>query len=565
MSGEDLSVTAAMRPAEEVMRLARLGSSFPTRLSFMRTLIRQLASEAGEVTRPVWEIDDEGFGRAVYTVQLTGHEYSLVAFSTALAPENRTDRVIAEAWDSSYVLFDGVPTTADLDRLEAAVPRQESARYRSTELCLSRANKSVRLFEHVASSLASGRQPDQAMLASVGYLMRTTAVYGNGKFGISDRANFADRPGMGHPFRAEMLSVWLIRGFTIDLVNHVGQRRSPETAIALDKNLQRQLGIGNATGLGMAPFLVNHPILFNNWMTARETAIARVRVIEFADRRSVRRVGDLLSRAQHHVAQWQVDDVQQTNRIATLDNELSEVVVLLDESWFNESMPWDRLMTQAHQWSLETQELLAALLVEAHPDLVDDLAADMASVRPPCLDATLTVDELGEQLAETFSWALDIDFDSVSESAQFWYISEEKLEPRLGLRYEEPGAELEQPLDVARQVKGLAGALAHALPAQPIAAFLCDFPEHRNAALRVQTAAMYPYAEIRDNLISECCLPVDMLRAKLAFFGASKFDPKSDRWTRITLYQGAPLFGDIADPAPGFDADDWWLPVSAAS
>lgn len=314
----------------------------------------------------------------------------------------------------------------------------------------------------------------------------------------------------------------------------------------------------------MAPFLVNHPILFNNWMTARETAIARVRVIKVADRRSVRRVGDLLSRAQRHVAQWQVDDAQQTNRIATLDNELSEVVVLLDESWFNEAMPWDRLMTQAHQWSLETQELLAALLVEAHPDLVDDLAPDMASLRPPCLDATRTVDELDEQLAETFSWALDIDFDSVSESAQFWYISEEKLEPRLGLRYEEPGAELEQPLDVARQVKGLAGALAHAAPTQSIAAFLCDFPEHRNAALRVQTAAMYPYAEIRDNLISECCLPVDMLRAKLAFFGASKFDPKSDRWTRITLYQGAPLFGDIADPAPGFDADDWWLPVSAA-
>ena len=33
------------------------------------------------------------------------------------------------------------------------------------------------------------------MVAAVGYLMRTTAVYGNGKFGIADRTNFADRPG----------------------------------------------------------------------------------------------------------------------------------------------------------------------------------------------------------------------------------------------------------------------------------------------------------------------------------------------------------------------------------
>ena len=52
-------------------------------------------------------------------------------------------------------------------------------------------------------------------------------------------------------------------------------------------------------------------------------------------------------------------------------------------------------------------------------------------------------------------------------------------------------------------------------------------------------------------------LPIDMLRCKLAFFGASKFDPKSDRWTRITLCQGAPLFDELDN------ADDWWLPVAS--
>ena len=76
-------------------------------------------------------------------------------------------------------------------------------------------------------------------------------------------------------------------------------------------------------------------------------------------------------------------------------------------------------------------------------------------------------------------------------------------------------------------------------------------------ARRVQTISECPYAEIRDNLIGEDCLPIDMLRCKLSFFGASKFDPKSDRWTRITLYQGAPLFDEISTES----ADDWWLPV----
>lgn len=554
-----------LRPASEVMRLERLGSSFPTRLSFMRTLIRQLAEERAEVTRPVWEINDEGYGRAVYTVGLMGHQYSLVAFSTHLAPESRTDRVIAEAWDSSYVLFDGVPTTADLDRLEAAAPRQEAARYNPTELSLSRANKSVRLFEHVVESLARGEQPDQTMLASVGYLMRTTAVYGNGKFGIADRGNFARRPGMSAPFRVEMLSVWLTRGFTIDLVNHVAQRRSPDTAIELSDHLQRQLGIGNATGLGMAPFLVNHPVLFNNWMTARETAIARVCAVESASPQSIDRVRELLARARQHVSQWRVDDERQASRIGALEADLGEVADHLDGDSTARSSPWGQLLTAARQWSVETQELIAALLVEAHPDLVDDLADGMASAAPPRLDAAVSIEALLAQLSETFDWTLDIDFDSISESAQFWYISEEKLEPRLGMRYEEPGVELEQPLDIARQVKALEAALTDAPSQRSLADFLLEHPEHRFAAVRVQIAGTHAYSEIRDNLIADRCLPIDMLRAKLAFFGASKFDPKSDRWTRITLYQGAPLFADIASPTPGFEADDWWLPVLETS
>ena len=107
---------AALRDPDEVMRLSTMGAFFPTRLSFMRTLIRRLSRENTQVTRPVWEIDENGFGRAVYSLTLGGHIYSLVAFSTPLDPERRTDRVIAEAWDTSYVLYDGTPSAAEIDR-----------------------------------------------------------------------------------------------------------------------------------------------------------------------------------------------------------------------------------------------------------------------------------------------------------------------------------------------------------------------------------------------------------------------------------------------------------------
>ena len=113
--------------------------------------------------------------------------------------------------------------------------------------------------------------------------MRTTAVYGNGKFGIADRDEIADREEFAAPFQAEMLTVWLIRAFTVDLVEHRARALAPATAVRLAPALRRRFGVGNSTGLGMAPFLMRHPLLLHRWMTARETALARVRALPNPD------------------------------------------------------------------------------------------------------------------------------------------------------------------------------------------------------------------------------------------------------------------------------------------
>src|SRR5690606_35163365 len=73
-----------------------------------------------------------------------------------------------------------------------------------------------------------------------------------------------------------------------------------------------------------------------------------------------------------------------------------------------------------------------------------------------------------------------------------------------------------------------------------VAAFLHGHPEHRFLVRRAQIAGAHPYAEVRDNLSAADMLPIDLMRCKLAFFGASHFDPRSDRWVRISLFQGAP-------------------------
>lgn len=540
-------LSAYRRPASQVMRLARMGSAHPTRLSFLRAVLRRMTAEGWHFDRPVWDIDDKGVGRAVYRAIGPTRTYSLVAFAHDLPDHMRSDRVIATAWDATFTLFDGTPDAADLDRLAANVPLQEAGRISPRELSLSRANRSVRLFAHVVDRLAAGAQPDGAEIDAVGYLMRTTAVYGSGKFGAADRAVIADRPELNGPFRAEMLSVWLTRAFTVDLAEHMAQSKGGAKAARLDPDLRKRLGVGNSTGLGMAPFLVRHPTLLNNWMQAREEALARVRAQSGATPEAVTGLHAALTAAHDNEATWASDHQVQLAKLTDLRRDLALIADEL-ESFPQGERPWNRLWLWGEATlSLEGQEALLALILEPHGALIDDLAETMAADETATftLDGSVKVADFRAGLAARYGWALDHDYTSPADIARFWYVSEEKLEPRIGERFVEDGAALEQPLGVGRMAADLAHALADWPGDQPLASFLLAHPEHRQMARRVQQSTRAPYAEIQDNLLAADMLPIDLLRCKLAFFGASHFDPRSDKWVRISLFKGAPHPADL--------------------
>ena len=547
LSSSDLQ--APLRPPSHVMRLHQLGAMFPTRLSFLRIVLRRLVQERAVVTRPVWEMDDLGYGRAVYSLPFGGHVYSLVALSQPLDDAARSDRVIATAWDAAFVLYDGVPSDGELNRIAEAAPRQEAGRFTERDLVLSRANKSVRLWSEIVDALRSGAQPSLARINEVGYLMRTTAVYGNGKFGIADRHLYAERPGLETPFAAEMLTVWLIRNFTHDLIEHAAGKR-------LDRAAKRHLGIGNATGLGMAPFLVTHPVLLNNWMRTREAALARIRGLDTLSEDQAQEILELTARVAAHLDQWSTDDAR-----------ASEDIAWLRAAWPSFAKRWlsldalsrsgglDSAVSAAAERGPALEELVIALLLEPFGHLVDDLSEALSAPENPRMAALPTTQDIRQAIDTHFGWALDVNYDDPHACAQFWYVSEEKLEPRLGQRHSEPGAERESPLDIGRRISALYADLPG--DSMTTTAFLETRPRHLLAVERVEGVVAHPYAEIQDNLIAQTCRPIDMLRAKLAMFGASKFDPKSDLWTRITLAQGAPL----ADELGRDGVDHGWLPA----
>ena len=532
-----------LRNPNIVMKLSRLGSFHQSKLSFLRSFLKEFKD--WKYKKDLFELNEFGYGTAVYSFKKNTRVYSLICFANELNEKERSDRVIATKWDAAFALYDGVPSKHDIDRLRNEVPKQEVGRLSYKELTLSRANKSVRVFEHVVQSLSDGKQPDIELLSKVGYLYRTTAVYGSGKFGLADRFRIKNREEIYGPFRLEMMLVYLVRQFTFDQVNHVAKQKNPRKAVTLDLEICRNLGIGNSTGLGMAPFIVNHPTLLNNWIYARETALKNIREIKNVKLDDSELFKTCLKKSIKNITSWNTESKYQQKKINSLLNDLNKFIQFIEKE-FDYSKEF--VFNNIYQWAEdnlgeECVEYLVSLMMEPYDDIVNPLINQMSSEEEKYFNIPTdrTVADLREILETKYQEILKIDFSEKKNNQNFWFISKNKEEPRFANRFEENGSDLEQPLAIARDIKKLYEALSVAKNSSTISKFLINNNELRHVVRRAFIIEKFPYSEIQDNIIGQSLIPIDMLRLKLSFFGALKFDPRSDKWLRICMFQGAPL------------------------
>jgi len=532
-----------LRDPNLVMKLSRLGSFHQSKLSFLRSFLNEFKD--WDYKRDLFELDEHGYGIAVYSFKKKNRVYSLICFANELDENERSDRVIATKWDAAFTLHDGIPTKQDIERLRNEVPKQEFGRLSFKELTLSRANKSVRVFNHVVENLSEGKQPDRNLLNSVGYLYRTTAVYGSGKFGLADRFRIKDREEIYGPFRLEMMLVYLVRQFTFDQVNHVAKIKNPKKAVKLDENICKSLGIGNSTGLGMAPFIVNHPTLLNNWISAREIALKKIREIKKIPKKDQNIFLECLKKSIKNITSWNTESEYQINKIKSLLKDLNEFIIYLDNNFnFEQDYAFNELYLHLEKkYCEECIEYVVSMMMEPYDDIVLPLIKEMSSEEEKYFNIPTerTVEDLKLILEKKYPDILTIDFTKDENNLNFWFISKNKEEPRLANRFDEMGAELEQPLAIARDIKRLHDLLLKVNNNWTIAKFLSTNNELRHIVRRAFIVEKFPYSEIQDNTIGKTIVPIDMLRLKLSFFGALKFDPRSDKWLRICMFQGAPL------------------------
>ncbi len=536
-----------LRDPNTIMKLSRLGSFHQSKLSFLRSFLSEFKD--WDYNRDSFNLDQNGYGEAVYSFKKKDRVYSLICFANEIKDEERSDRVIATKWDAAFTLHDGVPSKDDIKRLKNEVPKQEVGRLSFKELTLSRANKSVRVFNHVVDYLSEGKQPDLNLLSKVGYLYRTTAVYGSGKFGLADRFRIKNREEINGPFRLEMMLVYLVRQFTFDQVNHVAHYKNPKKAIKLDKQICKNLGIGNSTGLGMAPFIVNHPTLLNNWILSRETALKRIREIKIVENEDSELFKDCVKKSLKNITSWNTDSEYQQNKIRLLLKDVEKFIFYIENNFdFKTEFPFNTLYLWLEKNVCEECiEYIVSIMMEPYNDITDSLVANMSSDEEKYFNipTNRTVQELLSIIKARYPNILEINFDQKENNQNFWFISKNKEEPRLADRFEEHGSELEQPLAIARDIKKLYKKLLLERDNSTIAKFLSLNSELRHVVRRAFIIEKFPYSEIQDNTISKNIIPIDMLRLKLSFFGALKFDPRSDKWLRICMFQGAPLPNEL--------------------
>ncbi|MCW5730347.1 MAG: hypothetical protein KIT20_06295 [Alphaproteobacteria bacterium] len=564
IAGIDPADPGRLRPADYVMSPERMAAVYPNPLSFARTFFDDMFRGGWRVEKLRIELDRDGAGEVLYRLSDGRQALHFMVISSHFPAGDKGDRSFNVNWDASGALCQGEWTPEREDYMRREIPKQRHGRFDYDTLGYTRGNRSERLFDHVVDALAEGRQPDPALLAEVGYIFRTTGFTANGAVGMRTFEGLgADHP-FRKPYHVQICTAFLLREYVCDLVDCMAAERSAG-AVRLDANLRRYLGIGNSAGLGLIPFLYNHPLLIHRWTEAKEAALAEVRAREPAPGDAgIGRLRELLARARRYFT----EDPRDGNGIfaphARIAAELAEI-----EGWIAGPAAgatadarhglWARLALRAEcELHPETAEVLDAILLEIHPDIVARHADTLTVEETLDIDPTLRAGEMRALIERAYGWALRFAGMAADRPGLFWYVSSEApYEPRRGLRGSLPEHEAESQMDAPRRIRDLHRRLGDCDPELPLAELLAREPEFRNIAARICTLKDSAYAEARESTLDIGHPPFGLIRFILAFYGMDKLDPRPPRSVKGALLQGAPIVADLETGFRGL----WPFPV----
>lgn len=556
------------RPAAVLMRPERLAAIQPSRVSITRALMNRMLRERWDISIERFDVDANASGTVIYSIKAPGQRFTFIAFSSPPSRKARTGRIIGRAWDMMGTLNDGPANEADIEAAQRELPKLYRGRATPNALVWCRANRSMRVFDYALAELAEGRQPDIGELAQVCYLMRNTGLDGNGTFGTRSFPSLGAGHTLGGPLQAQLLTAYLMREFSCDLVEHLARLRS-ERAVPLDPAIRRYLGVGNGSALGLIFFVHKHPRLMGNWLAAREDSIAKAMALELApgDPRLTALL-DLLRRAVTFRRQDRMmyESFASSEVVADdLETIAAALEAIVDGKANGHGSSRPVLETLARDFenavAPEALETFLSLALELVPDEADALATSVRGPDEFSIDGSETVGDLAGHVRGQYGWALDVDMTDPGATRYVWYKSATAEEPRRGAREEVPEA-VDLGLDLSGDIQDLIADIDAVDPATTIARFLMRHPAHRYMVARIQGLRPMRYHTPIANINAEGFTPIDLVRLmNVGLHGIDKTRDFLRRNLRGVLYHGAPTPAEIragtttywaypAEPAP---------------
>ncbi|WP_028035046.1 hypothetical protein [Chelativorans sp. J32] len=540
------------RSGQELMRPEKLAAFQPSRVSITRALMNKLIRERWEISVERFDVDETSTGTAVYSIKAPRQEFSFIAFSRPPSRKARTGRIIGQAWDMMGTLNEGPATEADIRSAREELPKLYRGRATPNALVWCRSNRSMRVFDQTLAALAEGRQPSIDDLSQVCYLMRNTGLDGNGTFGTRPFPSLGRDHALGRPLEAQLLTAYLMREYSCDLVEHLARLASPK-AVGLDPAIRRYLGVGNGSALGLIFFIHKHPQLISSFIAAREQAIAIARGLRLA--KGDKRIDELLGLVRRAITFRREDRMmyEAFASSAEVAEDLEKVTVALKElretgmvGGAHRTYPLD-VLAQRFEAELkpESFETYLSLLIELVPEEADALLPSIGGPDEVNVSPAETVESLSDLIRQQYQWALDIDMSTPDAYKYVWYKSETAEEPRRGAREEVPEA-LDLGLDICGGVQSLMADLSREAPDLSVARFLMKHPGHRHLVARIQTLRDLPYHTPMANINAEDFIPIDLVRLmNVGIHGIDKTRDFLRRNLRGVLYHGAPTPAEI--------------------
>jgi hypothetical protein len=548
----EVPAAPTQRPASMMMRPERLAAIQPSRISITRALMNRMMRERWDISTERFDVDAAGAGTVIYSIKAPAQEFSFIAFSHPPSRKARTGRIIGRAWDMMGTLNEGPASNADIEEARRELPKLYRGRATANALVWCRSNRSMRVFDETLAALASGRQPSIDDLADVCYLMRNTGLDGNGTFGTRSFPSLGPDHALGGPLQAQLLTAYLMREYSCDLVEHLAQLQS-ENAVRLDPAIRRYLGVGNGSALGLIFYVHRHPWMIHSWIEAREQAIALARSLKPAgnDPR-IDRLMALLSRA--IVFRRQDRMVYETFSSSDEVADGLEKIVQALSQWKETGkvagaephFPLNAIAVHLEgAIPPEAIETYFSLLIELVPDEADRLSALIGGDDELSVTAGETVGSLSDLIQAQYQWALNTDM-SVPEARRYiWYKSETAEEPRRGAREEVPEA-IDLGLDLCGGVQELLRDLKSHDADLSVARFLMRHPAHRHLVARIQSLRDLAFHTPAANINSEDFTPIDLVRLmNVGIHGIDKTRDFLGRNLRGVLFHGAPTPDEI--------------------